>query len=445
VTTNKKRILYSNCILLTDSKSPPLKDAAMLVEDDTIEAVGKRKDLVEQYPGDEQYDLKGRLLMPGLVNTHTHLNMSILRGLAEDLPLQEWLDTTYQFRQDYLDDDTRQLGVRLSLAELLKNGVTTVGDMSFYQHRFLNLIEKSKIRALLYDTIMAEYMGSTRTEEIIDFIHGTYPDRICAGAALHAPYTTSVELMQWFKQEIIDKTSVPYCIHLAETKQETLDFQKEYNKTSTAWLNDYNFLSDRLLAVHCVWVTDNDIKLLSKNNSAISYNPESNMKLGSGIAPVEKFLDSNLQLGLGTDGAASNNDLDLFSEMDTAGKLQKVHNLDPQVINANQLVHMITTGGAQALGMEDKIGSLEAGKKADFITIDFNQAHLRPIYEVDSLLSYAVTGADVRGVWVGGEQVLKERKLLSIDEDKLLEDINKANYKINKLRQKQNPDQHPTI
>lgn len=436
--------IYTASILLTTPEKEPVKNGALLIENDLIADIGKKDELLKKYPDVHCVELENKLLMPGLVNTHTHLNMAILRGLAEDLPLREWLDETYRFRQDYLDDETRRLGVRLSLAELIKNGVTTVGDMSFYQNRFIDLIHKSGIRALLYDTIMAEYMDTDRPQEIIDFIDQKHPETITAGAAIHAPYSSDERLLKWFEKEIIKNSPVPYCIHLAETRRENNDFIKKYRKSSTYWLNDYNFLSDRLLAIHCVWLTDNDIKLLASHNSAVSYNPESNMKLGSGIAPVDKFLKSGMRVGLGTDGAASNNDLDLLAEIDSAGKLQKVNRLDPELMTARTLVKMATSGGTEALGMK-KTGSLQPGKQADFITIDINRAHLRPIYDVYSLLCYSATGSDVRDVWVAGKQLMREKKLLTLDEKRLIEDINKANYKINTLRRKKQNYKRSTV
>lgn len=430
--------LLTDAVVLTcDEADSILNDGAVLVSGKEIADLGPREELEAEYSDCPRVELDGKLLMPGLVNSHMHLRMSALRGLAEDLSLEEWLKKTYRFRKTYLDDTTQKLGVKLSLAESIKCGVTTVADMSFHQFLYYPIVRETQVRAVLYDTIMDVYMETERPDEILEFIDRDTPDRITTGAALHAPYSTTPELMEWFKREIVDATSVPYSIHLAEVEDENEECREEHGVSSTRWLADSGLLGSRLLAVHGVWLSEADIELLAENEVSLSHNPESNMKLGAGVAPVVKMLEGGLTLGLGTDGAASNNDLDLFAEADTAGKLQKVHHKDPEILNANQLIDMLTINSARALGLGDRIGSVEVGKQADLITVDLNQLHLRPLYNLHSQLAYSVTGQDVRDVWIGGREVMRERELKTIDEAQLLEEINQANHRINRQRKRE--------
>ncbi len=436
--SSSEEYLLTNAVLLTcDREETVINDGALLISGEEISDLGERKELEAKYSNVSRINLGGKLLMPGLVNTHMHLRMSVLRGLAEDLSLEEWLKKTYRFRKTYLDDETQKLGVKLSLAESIKCGITTVSDMSFHQFLYYPIVRETKIRARLDDAIMDVYMDTDRPKEILEFINQDFPARITAGAALHAPYSTTPELIKWFREEIVENTSVPYSIHLAEVEEENKESKEKYEMSSTAWLDDYGLLSGRMLAVHGVWLSEGDIKLLAENNVGLSHNPESNMKLGAGVAPVVKMLEAGLTLGLGTDGAASNNDLDLFAEADTAGKLQKVYYKDPEILTASRLIHMLTREGASVLGLGEEIGTLEPGKKADLITVDLNQLHLRPIYNLYSQLAYSVTGHDVCDVWISGREIMRERELITIDEQRLLEEVNQANHRINQQRQRE--------
>ncbi|MFB6356153.1 MAG: amidohydrolase family protein, partial [bacterium] len=430
-TTSDKKFLLKHAIVFTGTKlSQPINDGAILVEGNTIEDVGETDRLEQEYESCPHRDMNYKLLMPGLINTHIHLNMSIFRGLAEDLPLEDWLNETYRFRKEYMDQETQKLGVRLSLAESIKNGVTTIGDMSFYQDRYSPIVQNSGIRAILYDTIMNGYLETDRPEKILDFLDSNPGERITPGAAIHAPYSANDELMDWFVKNIVEQRSVPTSIHLCETRDEKKNSYEERDMSPTEWLEDRGFLHEKLLAVHGVWLDDHELEILKDHDVSLSHNPESNMKLGAGIAPVLSFLYHDIPTGLGTDSAASNNDLDLFSEMDAAGKLQKVDTHDPQAFPAHDIVAMATRNGAKSIGMDDQIGTIEPGKKADLITVDLSQIHLRPIYDTRSHLVYSVSGQDVRDVWVDGEQLMKDRELTCFDERKLFEEINEANHRI---------------
>jgi 5-methylthioadenosine/S-adenosylhomocysteine deaminase len=435
--TGERLLIHDAVVYRCLPDETPINHGAVLVEDGDIEDVGPEDQLLEKYPDAPTRSLDQKLLMPGLVNTHTHLNMTIFRGLAEDLPLDDWLEETYRFRRTYMDEETQKLGVKLSLAESIRCGVTTVADMSFYQHRYESLVDDFGIRAILYDTIMEEYLGTDRQPEIEEYVRGNGPDRITRGAALHAPYSTNEELLEWFTDTVVAETDVPYAIHLAETLDETREFLKTHDRTATQWLDEHNFLTDRLLAVHGVWLNEDELQRLAERDVSLSHNPESNMKLGAGIAPVTEMIEEGIPVGIGTDSAASNNDLDLFSDMDAAGKLQKVHHRDPTVLPSERIVEMATRGGAEALGMEGTIGTIEEGKRADLITVDWNQLHLRPVYNTNSQLVYSVSGQDVRDVWVGGEPLLRNGELTKIDEDELFREVNEANHRINRQRKQE--------
>ncbi len=432
------KFLLTGAVLLTcDEEDNRLSDGALMIDGDEIADLGTTEDLQEKYPRLPRENLDGKLLMPGLVNTHIHCRMSIIRGLAEDLSLREWLEETYRFRQSYLDEETQKMGVELSLTESLKAGVTTIADMSFHQFLYSPITQKSGIRAVLYDAIMDVYEDTPRKDEIMEFLADSHPDHITPGAALHAPYSTTPQLLEWFQETIVEGTDVPYSIHLAEIKREIEECQEEYGMSPTEWLAEAGFLSPRLLAVHGIWLEDPDLELLRQNEVKLSHNPQSNMKLGAGVAPVMKMIKHGLVVGLGTDGAASNNDLDLFAEADTAGKLQKVHHKDPERLTARKLIRMLTIEGAQALNLEDQIGSIEVGKQADLITVDLQQPHLLPLYNLYSQLVYSVRGSDVRDVWIEGREIMRDRNLRTIDEDCLLERISRANHQINAQRKKE--------
>ncbi len=430
-------LLVGALLLTCDEEDSYYSDGAVLVSGSRIADLGSSSELLEKYPDITRIDLSGKLLMPGLINTHIHCRMSVLRGLAEDLSLEEWLQKTYVFRKSYLDDETQKMGVKLSLAESIKAGVTTVADMSFHQFLYYPIVEQSQMRAVLYDATMDVYYDSPRGKEIKQFIQRSAPERITLGAALHAPYSTTPELLDWFKQEIVDGSDVPYSIHLAEIKSEIEESWEKYGMSSTAWLAENGLLSSRMQAVHGVWLEDDDIRLLADHNVSISHNPESNMKLGAGVAPVVKFLEHDLLVGLGTDGAASNNDLDLFGEADTAGKLQKVYYKDPEILDAKKLIQILTREGAESLGLGEKTGSVEQGKQADLITIDLNQLHLTPLYNIHSQLAYSVRGHDVVDVWIAGREVMQDRQLKTLDESSLLEEISRENYRINRQRKQE--------
>jgi 5-methylthioadenosine/S-adenosylhomocysteine deaminase len=326
-------------------------------------------------------DSRGCLILPGLVNAHTHAAMTCYRGMADDLPLMEWL-TKYIFpAEGKSDGDQVYWSALLACAEMIRSGTTTFCDMYLFENRVAEAAREAGLRAVvgevLYDFPSPHYgplaNGFDFTESLIHRFQGD--PLITVAVEPHALYTCSPDLLKK-ADELSRRYSVPLITHLSETRSEIEEVHRKYNRRPVDHLESLGLLSPNLIACHCVWLEKEEIDLLAKRGVKVVHNPESNMKLASGVAPVPDLLARNVPVGLGTDGCASNNNLDLFQEMDSAAKLHKVHRLDPTVMPANVVLEMATLGGARVLGMEESIGSLEVGKKADVIVLELNRPHL---------------------------------------------------------------------
>jgi len=366
--------------------------------------------------------LAGRLLMPGLVNAHTHAAMTIFRGLADDLQLMDWL-THYIFPvEKQLTADWVLWGTKLACLEMIRSGTTTFCDMYLFEQAAAEAVDEAGMRALvgevLYDFPSPNYgppaAGLAYTRELIERWQG-HP-RVSIAVEPHAPYTCSPELLR-LCNDLASQYDVPLVIHLAESAYETEDIQKRYGARPVAHLDRLGLLHSRLIADHVVHVNAAEIARLAEAGVRVVHNPESNMKLASGCAPVSAMLRQGVTLALGTDGCASNNNLDMFQEMDTAAKLEKVMVQDPTVMPARAVLEMATLGGARALGLEDRIGSLTADKEADLIVLDFEQPHLTPVYDYVSHVVYCVRGADVLSTMVAGRWLMCDRNMLALDEE----------------------------
>ncbi|MBP7652865.1 amidohydrolase [Candidatus Dependentiae bacterium] len=425
--------IIGNAVVVTVNKNMEIiSNGAVAVSGNIIKDIGTTVNIKKKYPSYKFIDTKNSLVMPGLINTHTHLPMSMVRGLAEDIELQEWLLKTYEFKMKFLPADAIHTGVKLSLMELIKNGTTTICDMSFHQHIISEIVKSFGIRAVLCDTMMAKYYKREIFNDIEKFLNTDYKtDLIIKGLALHAPYTCDIEQFEWLKKMLVKYPGLLYSIHLCETKNETFLVKKKLGETPVNLLRKRGLLTDNLLAVHCVWLTDKEIELFKKFNVKVSYNPESNMKLGSGTAPIVKMLKKNIIVGIGTDGAASNNDLDLFSEIDSGAKLQKAGNINPTSPTATDMVRMATINGAKCLGIEKITGSLEPGKKADIIILELQQIRLKPVYDINSQIVFSVNGRDVTDVIINGKFIVRNRKFTICDEKIFLDYVNNLNKKIN--------------
>jgi 5-methylthioadenosine/S-adenosylhomocysteine deaminase len=430
MSTEKKRkadILITNGTILSLSPgSEVIPSGALAIVGDKIAAIGSEREIRAAFDAKEEVNARQGLIMPGLVNAHTHAAMTCYRGMADDLPLMEWLNNYIFPAESKTDGDLVFHSTLLACAEMIRSGTTTFCDMYLFEDRVAEAAKKASMRALvgevLYDFPSPSYgpleKGLEYTERLIS--RWENDPLISIAVEPHALYTCSPSLLKEC-QEIAKSHDVPLITHLSETRSEVEEILKKYGKTPVNHLENLSLLSSNLIACHCVWLNEQEMDLLAKRGVKVVHNPESNMKLASGVAPVPELLSRGVSVGLGTDGCASNNNLDMFQEMDTAAKLHKVHRLDPTVMPARVVLEIATMGGARVLGMEKEIGSLEVGKKADVIILDLNQPHLQPLYNIPSQLVYSATGADVHTVIINGKIVLGNRKILTFDEEEVLQ------------------------
>lgn len=423
-------LIHNGTIVTVDPAFRVLNGGAVAIEGDRIERVWRPSANDPLTEAKEIVDARGGIVMPGLVNLHTHLPMSLFRGLADDLPLKQWLgDHIFPAEATHIDPATVRLGARLSCAEMLMGGTTTCCDGYFHAADIAEAVERIGMRAVLGQGVI-DFPApgvpdpSKGVAVASDFVRiwKNRSERICPAVFCHSPYTCSEAVLKDAKRTA-ESSGVLFQIHLAETRDEWDQIRWAHGCTPAAYLQRLGILDENTLLVHAVWVDEADIQRIADSGAAVAHCPESNMKLGSGVAPLVEFLEAGIPVGIGTDGCASNNDLDLWGEMDTLAKLHKVRRRDPTVMDAAGVVRMATLGGARALGMADVIGSLERGKRADVILIDVNQPRLTPMYHPESHLVYAVRAGDVRDVMVDGQWLVRQRRLLADDLDDLLDRV----------------------
>jgi len=429
-------VILGGTIVTMDSERTVIEDGAIAIKDGKILSLGKSSGMRGR-AARRTINANGRIIIPGLVNAHTHIPMVLFRGISDDLDLNDWL-TKYIFPAEAKNVDEKfvRAGTRLGLAEMIRGGTTTYCDMYYFEDAVADETKKAGVRAVLGETIIdfpapdnkTWDAGLSYTER---FIKKWQNDPLIVPAvAPHAPYTVSQDhLLE--ARDLSNKLKAPLVIHLAEAKTETEYIREKYEgQTPAGFLDKINFFNDRTIAAHVVHVNDTDLGLLKKNDVGIAHCPESNMKLAAGIAPVPSMLTRGLRVGLGTDGAASNNDLDLWEEMDTAAKLHKVASGDPKTLSAFEAFTMATIGGARALHMEDQIGTIEPGKRADLVIVDIDSLNQTPIYNIYSHLVYATKSKDVRTVVINGRVVMLDRRLLTLDENAIKKDANAYRTKI---------------
>ncbi len=425
MTTADVHLIVCGTVYTGGQQGTIIEEGGVAVAGDTIQAIASASALEEQYPGAEVLELGRGLVMPGLINVHTHAPMALMRGLADDLPLMTWLQEHIFPVEGRLTPELITLGTNLSALEMIKSGTTSFCDMYLFAKDVARAAASSGLRAwvgeVLYDFPSPNYgeldNGFVYMEEM--FAEFAEHSRITVTANAHAIYTCSPDLLVRLKQQAVDHNS-RYIIHLAETQAEVDGAMRQFAKRPVAHLDGLGLLDSSLVADHCVVLSSEEIALMAERGVNVAHCPESNMKLASGVAPIPALLEAGVTVGLGTDGAASNNDVDMFGEMDSAAKLQKVHNLDPTLLNAKQTLDMATMGGARLLGAADAIGSLEVGKKADMIVLDLDQPHLTPLYSIPSHLVYSATGADVVHSVINGHIVMRDRQVTTIDEHEVL-------------------------
>jgi 5-methylthioadenosine/S-adenosylhomocysteine deaminase len=361
--------------------------------------------------------------MPGLVNTHTHAAMVWFRGLADDLPLQKWLnDFMFPLEMNWLDQGKVYWGTLLAAAELIRGGVTTVADSYFYETEARRAFAEAGLRAVTAQGVLdfpAPGVPDPRDNlkvaaEFVESGRDFSPELMTSTIFCHSPYTCGPETLQQAKA-LTRKQGLPFFIHLAETRQEVEELRKKTGLAPAAYLDRLGLLDELTVAVHGVWLTPEDQDLLARRGVKVSHCPESNLKLASGVAPIPDLLARGVTVGLGTDGAASNNNLDLFGEMSLAARLHKVWRQDPTVLPAARTVALATREGARVLGLEEATGTLTPGKAADLLVLDLDQAHLTPLFDPYSHLVYAARAADVRQVMVAGRWLLRDKELLTLN------------------------------
>jgi 5-methylthioadenosine/S-adenosylhomocysteine deaminase len=412
-------IIKNGYILTMDSYE--LTQGVVVIENGTITEVSEST----EQDADQIIDAKGSVVMPGFVNTHIHTGMTLLRGYADDFPLDEWLKNYIWPAEEHLTDEDAYIGTKLACLEMIKSGTTSFADMYINIDKVAQAVNDSGMRAALsYRMIEAGDEGKGKSEldtnkSFINNWNGEGEGRIITMYGPHAPYTCSEGFLSKVKKEA-NHDRVGIHIHVLETESELNQMKQQYGMCSINLLDRLGFLGPDVLAAHCVWLSDDDIEILRARGVHVSHNPVSNMKLASGVAPVPRMLDRGVNVSLGTDGCASNNNnLDMFEEMKTAALLHKVESLDPTVLPAHQVLEMATTSGARALGI--KSGVLREGYNADVIIVDMDKPHLTPVYDIHSHLVYSASGSDVSTTIVDGRILMQDYEVVCMDEQDVLE------------------------
>jgi len=421
-------IVSGGMVVTMDGARTIVRDGSIAVKGDEIVAVGPRAEIESRYAGGQAIDARGRLVLPGFINGHTHVPMTLFRGLHDDVTLNDWLyKYIFPAEAKNVNEEFVRWGTRLAAAEQIRAGVTTFADMYYFEDAVAEETKAAGMRGVLGETFIdfpapdnksnAEMMAYT--EKFLKRWQGD--PLIQAAPAPHSIYTCSKKTIQ-DTAVLAKKYHAPLLMHVSEMKKEWEDSEKANGMSPVAYLESIGVLGTNLVAAHCIFVDAADRKLLAERGVGCVHNPSSNMMIASGVSPVPEMRAAGIAVGLGTDGpAGSNNDLDLMEEIDLAAKLAKITKMDPLALNAKAVVEMATIDGARALHMEKEIGSLEAGKKADVILISLDEPNAVPMYDVYAQIAYSLKGSDVETVVIGGRVVMRARKLLTIDESGVLE------------------------
>lgn len=419
-------IIKGKYLLPMDFDLNIIRDGMVAVDKNNIIAIGEEKELKNKYEAREIIDAGNGIIMPGLVNAHTHAAMAYFRGLADDLPLNEWLNNhIWPAEAKLVKPDFVRKSSELACLEMIKSGVTCFNDMYFFQEITAKVAEKAGVRMMAGEGILDFPTPSCKTAdksvaktiELAEKFKNS--ELISIAFAPHSVYACGKNILLKIK-ELAKEYNLPIHIHLSETKKEIEDCENKRGGTPVEYLDEIGFLSDRVAAAHSVWFGENDLKIFKNRGAKAIHCPISNMKLASGIAPIPEMLEKGIIVGFGTDSAASNNTLDLFSDMRACALLHKVNKLNSTALNAREVVRMATINGAKVLNLDKKIGSLKAGKRADIITINLNKPHLQPFYDPYSHLVYCVSARDVEDVIINGKIVMRNREVKTIDEERVL-------------------------
>ena len=424
-------LVKNGTVVTMDGERRIIENGVVAVRGDAIDFVGTESEFTLHYlkgiTVKQTMDAKGKLVLPGFINGHTHVPMTLLRGLRDDVTLEEWLTKSiFPAEAKNVNEDFVRWGTRLAAAEQIRGGVTTFADMYYFEDAVAEETKAAGMRGILGETILDfpapdNKSNSAMLEYTEKFLKRWQGDPLIhAAVAPHSMYTCSQKTLQ-DSATLARKYKAPILIHVAETKKELSDSREKNGTTPVQYLEKLGILGPDVLAAHCVWVDEADRKILAQHQVGCVHNPSSNMMLASGVAPVIEERAAGIAVGLGTDGpAGSNNDLDLMEEMDLAAKLQKITKMDPQALGAKATLEMATIEGARALHLEKEIGSLETGKKADLILIGLDAPNAVPMYDVYSQLVYALKGSDIETVIIGGRVVMRDKKLLTLDEQAIL-------------------------
>jgi len=420
--TRVDAIWSARWVVTMDAQRRVIENGAVAVAGDHIVDVGSRSEIDRRYTAQQRLDRPDAILAPGLINTHTHAGMSLFRGVADDMNLQDWLQKfIFPAEAKNVDREFVRWGTRLAVLEMALSGTTTFTDMYYFEDTVAEVTKQAGLRGMLGETVIGfpapDYKTPQASLAATEQFFKQYANDplIVPAVAPHAIYTVPNDVLQ-AARALANRYQKPLVIHLGETKTENDEALAKRKMTPTAALESLGVLTGWTVAAHGVWLNDADMAILKRRDTGLAHNPSSNMKLASGIAPVGKILGLGIAMGLGTDGVAgSNNDHNMMEEMDLAAKLQKVSTGDPRALPATQAFEMATITGARALHMDKLIGSLEKNKRADMITISLSGAHAVPLYNVYSQLVYALKGSDVTDVMVNGRPIVRDRRMLTLD------------------------------
>jgi len=418
--------------LVTQNKARDvLRNSSILIRDGAIEQIGK----VSSVSADIEIDAKGKIALPGLINTHTHLSMTLFRGFADDMHLQDWLQRKIWPLETKLTDQACYQGALLGSAEMIMSGTTSFVDMYFHMEDVARAVGEAGLRGFLsygvidlFDSAKAK-AEQDNTRKFFDYVRNLNNPRIKFALGPHAPYTCSADTLLWAKEFAEENHSILH-IHIAETRREQADSQKQHALRAVEYLDKIGALSENMLAAHCVWLTKGEVGLLAKAGARVAHCPVSNMKLASGgVAPLPEMFDFGVPVGLGTDGAASNNTLDMFETMKVCALLHKAHRWDPTVLNAQKTLDLATIDGARALGAENELGSIEVGKRADIILLDSRAPNLAPLHGRDTVVSdlvYSASAANVDTTIVDGRVLMQNREIKTFNLHQVLAESQQA-------------------
>ncbi len=415
-------IVAGDHVVTMDDAATVIVDGAVAIDQGVILAVGPAAEINASYVAEQTLAGAGRIVMPGLVNGHSHAAMTLLRGVADDLALMDWLNNyIFPAEVEFVDAEFVRIGTELACWEMIRGGTTTFVDMYYYPDTIAEVIESCGMRALISATVIDQRSPDAEGADdsiakgngFIERWQGRN-SRITPIFGPHANYTLNAEQLRATRAAAM-QFGVPISIHLSESPFEVQYSKVNYGMTSIELFESIGFFDGPTIAAHVVWPTDAEIPILVEREVGVIHNPTSNMKIASGVAPIAKMLAAGVRVGLGTDGAASNNDLDMWEEMRLAAFLQKVEQMNPEVLSAKTVLRMATSGGAEAIGLGDTIGTLEAGKAADLIQVAFDDVHHVPTYDVVSHLVYVNDEQDVASVVVDGKVLMREGEMLTID------------------------------